>query len=743
MALASGHRLCAAFWDTVLPLISNPRLPSVSSTFTVGLSQKRFPISAHRLRFFTSPSSTTSTQWYPRSKYVVSRGFAGFCVWTNVSPTAASETTSCAVSTADRGIFSSGVLDRRKITRIAGSSWVRSLHYSQRPSKPKVPAKRNSSWAPKRKVNNGKAASGDPESGRRNRRNGNGRPAKEIEEKQSNNTNDSVPDNTVNRHRLSKDEMLAAATGFFQRLSIRTKWLAIRQMRPYNLDDIGAFFSWLFLGHVLWVVLGTTTFVSLTIFLCNTVFAQETLAGAVGNYLTKETGIKIVFESAIVPRWKDGCISFKNVFVARRPGHGKHGDKNVQKGSSVTAAAAAAAAVHADDANAKDIQHHHQQEVAVEEEDTNYTQFDLTIDTVNVTLSFTKWMNGKGLLKDVEIKGVRGVIDQTRVVWDDDVDPRSFKYEHQPGDFEIDSFKLEDLLVTVHQPDGFRPFSVSIFSCDLPQLRKQWLFYDFLSANMMSGSFDDSLFTIHPRQTHVITPESLNGNGNNNEHGSQAWKKTSRLRIDGLEIDHLNRGVEGPFSWIQNGNVDIVADIMFPTDDDLQFTKVVQHIVERMEATVSSTSPFPRRESSSTTSPNASTSPPPFSSSSSSSEDQKFIIMDLRIQLNDVRAAVPLFSKDLTYVNSALIRPIVAYINSRRTYIPINCRVIKRANEFDGSWTIYDSGLVEEISAETYAAFARNAIDHQARRRRFKKVGLWSLQLAAQALLMAMAGNIA
>ncbi|CUS10744.1 unnamed protein product [Tuber aestivum] len=726
MTLASGHRLCAAFWDTLIPLISNPRLPSGSSTFTTGLFQKRFPISNHQPRFFTS-SSTTSARWYPRSKYVVSRGFAGFCVWTNISPTAASETT-CAVSTADR-IFSGGALDRRKITRIAGSSWARSLHYGQKASKPKVPVEGNSPWAPKRKVNNGKAGSGDRDSGRRNRRIRNGRLAEEAEK----NTNNNAPDNTVNRHLLSKDEMLAAATGFFQRLRIRTKWLAIRQMRPYNLDDIGAFFSWLFLGHVLWVVLGTTTFVSLTIFLCNTVLAQETLAGAVGNYLTRETGVKVVFESAIVPRWKDGCISFKNVFVARRPGHGKQGDKNVQKGSSVTAAAAAAAAVHADDINAKDAQHHRQEDA--EEEDTNYTQFDVTIDTVNVTLSFAKWMNGKGLLKDVEIKGVRGVIDRTHVVWDD-VDPRVFRHEHQPGDFEIDSFKLEDLLVTVHQPDSFRPFSVSIFSCDLPQLRKQWLFYDFLSANMMSGSFDDSLFTIHPRQTHVVSPESLNGNVGN-ESNPEAWKKTSRLRIDGLGIDHLNRGVEGPFSWIQHGNVDIVADIMFPTDDDLQFTKVVQHIVQRMEATVSpSPSSSNRRDPPYSDLPKTSENPSP-------SSDQKFVIMDFRIQLNDVRAAVPLFSKDLTYVNSALIRPIVAYINSRRTYIPINCRVIKRASEFDGSWTVYDSGLVEEISAETYAAFARNAIDHQARRRRFKKVGLWSLQLAAQALLMALAGNIA
>jgi distribution and morphology protein 31 len=34
-------------------------------------------------------------------------------------------------------------------------------------------------------------------------------------------------------------------------------------------------------------------------------------------------------------------------------------------------------------------------------------------------------------------------------------------------------------------------------------------------------------------------------------------------------------------------------------------------------------------------------------------------------------------------------------------------------------------------------------VDDQARKRRFKKVGLWSLQLAAQAIFLGMAGNIA
>lgn len=75
-------------------------------------------------------------------------------------------------------------------------------------------------------------------------------------------------------HRPTKDEMLAAATGFFERLRIRTKWSMIRQMRPYTVDEIGAFFSWLLVGQLVWILLGTTTFMSLMLFLVNTVSAQ-------------------------------------------------------------------------------------------------------------------------------------------------------------------------------------------------------------------------------------------------------------------------------------------------------------------------------------------------------------------------------------------------------------------------------------------------------------------------------------
>ncbi|KAL6716314.1 Mitochondrial distribution and morphology protein 31, mitochondrial precursor [Lecanora helva] len=594
-------------------------------------------------------------------------------------------------------------------------------------------------------------------------------PQSHLRETANRHIKDRIPD-ISHIHRPTREELLAAATGFWSRLKVRFKWFSIRSARPFNADEIGAFFSWFLLGHVLWIVLGTTTFFSLAILAVNTVFAQETLARWVGNYLTKSSGISVVFESAIVPKWGDGVITFKNVFVSRRPGQGAG---KVSKGSPPAEAAAAAAAVVAEtekynrpgeyplfshrDANQSSIQNRNEED----DQDANYSQFDLSLDTVNVTLSFAKWFNSKGLLQDVEIKGVRGIIDRTSVRYPDHhVNPKTYKHEHHPGDFEIDSFKLEDLLVTVHQPHGFRPFSISIYSCDLPQLRKQWLFYDFLSANTMSGSVDESLFTIHPRQIHGHFGNQCIGQEANSQ--NSAWKKHSRLRIDGLSIDHLNRGIEGPFSWIHEGNVDIVADVMLPADTDESIRKIMSDFYERMEATMMS-SPRLQGESQPPNGNNVSASNKDRTHTSpdrqESLEDKGVIIMDLRVHLNDVRAAVPIFTKDLSYVNNALIRPIVAYINSRKTLIPINCRVVKRASEFDGSWTIFDSGLMDDLSAEVslivnsavahansrqaYEAFARDVTDDQARLRRFKKVGLWSLQLAVQAFFMGLAGNFA
>lgn len=545
-------------------------------------------------------------------------------------------------------------------------------------------------------------------------------------------------------HRPSKEELLAAATGFWHRMQIRFKWFSIRSSRPFNFEEIFAFASWIFWGHILWVVIGTTTFFGVTIWALNTVFTQEQVASWVAGYLTRSVGVQIVFESAIVPRWSDGTICFRNVFISRRPRNRKRG-RSVSKGSPATAAAVAAAEAQLEKDKARDGRGE-AAESTEDYDDGNYTQFDLQVDSIEISLSFAKWFNGKGLLRDVEVRGVRGVLDRTSVkprIGNED--PFSYRRQHNTGDFEIDNFKLEDVLLTVYQPKDFRPFTVSVFNCELPRLRKQWLFYDFLSANNISGSFDDSLFTIHPRQVHGYTGAPL---VDGRDDDSSQWKKHSRLRIDGLNIDHLNRGVEGPFGWIYEGNLDIIADFMIPNDADSSVTKVMSDLYERLEASVTK----PRTQPEAQPVSNNIEHNDDFQEFSEESEsltenDKRLLVMDLQIHLNDVRASVPIFNNNLSYVSNAAVRPIVAYINSHShgtsNFIPISCRIVKRLSDFDGSWTVFDCGLLDDVSKEVYNAFVSDIQDHRHRTRRIKKVTWWAAQVAAQALFIGLAGQLA
>lgn len=695
--------------------------------------------------------------------YNVRRSFSsGGLLLIGVNPT--SSTTSAVVSTCSAAADSSvigGSAQKTDLLRLARRAWTRDMHTGRGRRRHGAVSRRrkstnSSSNSTKTAATATTASQAKQESG-----NASAAPKTEANPPTQPETHHSYIANYFHLpnvhlpHRPTKEEILAATNGFWARLKVRFKWYSIRSMRPWNTDEWGAFLSFFLFGHLVWILVGTTTFVSLLLLFINTVSAQEWLAKKVGDYLTESAGLTVIFESAIVPKWNDGVISFRNVYVSRRPGQTK---SSVSKGSASSAAAAAAA---------------ENEKKEVTEDDGNYTQFDVSLSTVNVTLSFAKWWNGTGPLKDVEIKGVRGVIDRRSVHWSDvHVDPLSYRHEHNPGDFEIESFKMEDLLVTIHQPGGFRPFSVSIYSMELPQLRKQFMFYDLLSANHMSGSYDGSLFTIHPRQVHGVAAGQeriANDFGEPN-----AWKKFSRCRIDGLKIDHLNKGDQGPFGWIYEGNVDIVADIAFPTDDEDSIFEVVSDFYDRLEEAVTTnrylqildrTKRRVKEDGENAlrsgtfedaaqipvvdeADPAAEPSTPdpesgsPSTTPSSDDEPPRYLVMDLRIHMNDVKATVPVFDSSLGYINQTLVRPIVAYINAKKTYIPIGCRIVKRATDFDGAWSLYDCGLMNDMSAEVYDAFARDVEDQQSRSRRLKKVGFWTLSLAAHALFMGMAGNV-
>ncbi|KAG6335956.1 hypothetical protein ID866_3132 [Astraeus odoratus] len=549
-------------------------------------------------------------------------------------------------------------------------------------------------------------------------------------------------------HRPTKDDFLKAADGFWQRMRIHFKWFAIRSFRKFNADEISAFVTWFLMSQTLWIFIGTTTFFSVIFATANSLRLQEYVARAISNYLTSETGVTVIFESAIVPKWKDSRISFKKIYISRRPqtiparpprkppghraalgydvsSHPAYNDFGEDEDEVVTS--------HAED-------------------DLNYTMFDLNVDSIDVTLSLQRWFDGKGLVGDAVVKGVRGVIDRRSVYWDPEnpLDPAAFRHPARPGDFELESLQLEDVLITVYQPGDFRPYTASIFRADIRTLRKQWLFYDFLSAENVVGQFDNCLFSLHKPQSIGRTTEQDLKDGK--------WSRMSRIRIDGVNIDHLQNSTTdpgGPLSWITSGKVDAVLDIKFPRDpeDDFPLNAILGELADAITTAATASLNIDRipgqRE----------LAKPPLSAPTEESTDNSDplkAVIDIDLRFRDLKASVPLFTPDLSYVNNALIRPIVAFMNAHHTLVPIHCRVVKDLTDFDGAWTVNilcllpsqatltfseccltAAGLMDEISQKVYDALAHH-VTQVNMNRRVKAVGVWSLQMTTSAMLSAL-----
>lgn len=483
----------------------------------------------------------------------------------------------------------------------------------------------------------------------------------------------------------------------------------------------------------------------------NSLSMQEYVARWISDYLTSAAGVTVIFESAIVPQWGASTITFRNVYVSRRP------QGSIQDGEAPhptkTSTATPPSPV---PSLSSDVPPDTYLDPPRAAEGDNYTMFDINFDEVEVTLSLRRWLDGKGLVKDAKVKGVRGVMDRRSVWWDASktLEPADFRHPTGSGDFELESFQVEDFLVTVYQPGGQRPYNVSIFNARYGPFRKRWLFYDMLAAESMTGQFDNCLFSLH-------MPQKLGKHAG--DAGGSNVKRMARFRIDGLPIEHAQyaSGFTGVVSWFTSGKLDAVLDIKFPQhpdDDDVDIKAIFEDIgrnvaaisvglhpddasgdfdghfdaVSQLHDTLAAVSdllPGQHRLAR-----------PPLRAPESSvpvpaNEDRRQVTIDIDLRFRDLKAAVPVFTSDVTMTTNALIRPIVAFVNANRTLVPIHCQVAADIADFDGSWTLFETGLMTSISDQIYAALAYHVSSEAANSKRLRQVSVWGIQRGTEALL--------
>ncbi|KAK6905166.1 mitochondrial distribution and morphology protein 31 [Kwoniella mangroviensis CBS 8886] len=534
-------------------------------------------------------------------------------------------------------------------------------------------------------------------------------------------------------HRPTKEELLNAASGWWQRLRIRIKWFTIRGWRRFNTDDMSAFASWFVVGNTLWILVGTTTFVSAIFAVLNSLSLQEYVARWISDYMTYNTGVTVIFESAIVPKWASSTIVFRNVYVSRRPST-DNPEPEVHKTKQLKAETAKPPSPIPFLSSAMSPETYLAPPLASETD--NYTMFDVNIDEVEVSLSLKRWLDGKGLVKDAKVKGVRGVVDRRSVWWDmsKPLSPADYRHETHSGDFEFDSFQVEDALITIYQPGGQRPYNVSIFNAVVGPLRKRWLFYDMMCAEGMTGQFDNCLFSLH-------MPQKL---GKTKEDGDMV-KRMARFRIDGLPIEHAQyaTGHTGPMSWITSGKLDAVLDIKFPFHpDDSVDIKAIFDEISRNVVTITQ-GVHPEDPTNKVIPGQARLARPPlrapkepgYELSKEERETRRQVVVDLDLRFRDLKAAVPIYTTDLSVTNNALIRPIVAFINANKTLVPIHCQVAADLDDFDGSWTLFETGLMTSLSDQIYAALAHHVSSEAANSKRIRQVGFWGIQRGAEVLV--------
>ena len=154
---------------------------------------------------------------------------------------------------------------------------------------------------------------------------------------------------------------------------------------------------------------------------------------------------------------------------------------------------------------------------------------------------------------------------------------------------------------------------------DLPKFRFKWALIDFLHANVVTGAINHSLFSIHKRQHKLAYLQDF-------EHDHSPLKRITRLRLDEISVKDLGLDKSQSFNWVEDGQVEIIADIMLPdvpdNDDDC------------------------------------------------GDDENEYVVMDMKFKFKDLTARYPSEEPRLSngdaLVSLEELRPLIAFVNTQR-----------------------------------------------------------------------------
>lgn len=573
---------------------------------------------------------------------------------------------------------------------------------------------------------------------------------------------------------ITKATLLSQANNAFSRFAVHIKWPLLRgNRRISSLDIISAFVSWLVMGNILWIILGTTTFglvIMYSLHYFDNVLDrlrttrdddEQSMDHSVLGYVTSSIlghglGIKIEFKRGnILPELKDGKLRFKNFKV-----------------SSLS------------------------QEVPTREKHENDSiKFNARVEAMDVTLSFNKWYEGKGLIYDLEIFGMNGELFKSDIVSnphthqpyieevpfaynrynenihlqydlsDHDLEELSAIHHHRANrsplsfidsNYQLDQVKVHDSYFEIYNDESKKnPLKITIFNCDLPQLRGDRVLIDFFNANNATGAINDSMFTLHKRQD--IMRYNVDSEGGD---------KIIRFKLDGINMGLISStNPHSKFNWIVNGKAEIIADITLPNLNTQEFQlmseyKRVSHLVSEVITELANVT-NPQEHENESTSGNPllkgalaaiyhTFSKPASSTDPSTQELSEYVLVNFKIKFYDLKASLPKYLPTATSTGAPLLslqnlRTLITFINnyeeenaSAASTIPpivIKTTVIEKLSDLYNIENLGQTKLVDSIVSDVYEDLLK-LVKQDEKRIIHEKSNMWSHSLASQLLLL-------
>lgn len=545
----------------------------------------------------------------------------------------------------------------------------------------------------------------------------------------------------LNKHTQPKDELkqtitkatlLSQANSGLSRMLIHLKWPLSRNTNTTSTWDMtSAFISWLVMGNILWIILGTTTF-GLT--LMYSLHYLDSLVGKfsddkettdklnqtksktstnvmsylIGGIISFGIGVDLNFEKgSSLPELKDGKLRFKNVGIVSHDGNNKH------------------------------------------------VKFKGTVEAMDITLSFNKWYEGNGLIYDLELYGLNGKLYKLRSPSPPvaNTTKKSYRFNENihyqydldhnveeiasgsssiiDNNYTFDHVKIHDSYLEIYEEQSSTPIKINIFSCDLPILRGDKLVLDFFNANNASGAINDAMFTLHKRQN--LDPENKNQD------------KLIRFKLDAIDLGEINKYDPNlKFNWIINGKAEVIADITLPEEQD-DLNESITEVLTKMFTNMFQTADMSQTSEDSLLKDAISAIYHTFRKPEETAKpaENSYVMVNVKMKLYDVKASLPQVlprtNNGIPFISLTDLRSLISFINTENQPITIKSTVIEKITDLSNIQHLGQTKMFDYIMGDAYEELT-NLVRDDARRIINEKS--WSNSIATQLLLLGLGAMV-